>query len=82
MVHLSIYRARTTSFFVQLCTCRQCGQVILWFLTLAAAHNSSLMVCPVGVSFAVDGHRTRRRLMIGPVFSFRTVVVIKNFIIF
>jgi hypothetical protein len=44
IVHLSIYRARTTSFFVQLCTCRQCGQVNLWFLTLAAAHNSSLMV--------------------------------------
>src|SRR5947207_14599734 len=28
-LHRHSYRARTTSFFVQACTCRQCGQVSL-----------------------------------------------------
>ena len=52
----------------------------MWFLTLAAAHKLSSIVLPVGVSFAVEGHLTRMRLMIGPFCSFGTVVVIKNFI--
>jgi hypothetical protein len=48
-------------------------------LTLAAAHKLSSIVLPVGVSFAVEGHLTRMRLMIGLFCSFGTVVA-KNFI--
>jgi hypothetical protein len=48
-------------------------------LTLAAAHKLSSIVLPVGVSFAVEGHLTRMRLMIGLFVSFGTVVA-KNFI--
>jgi hypothetical protein len=33
---------------------------------LAAAHNSSRIVWPLGVSLAVEGQRIRRRLMTGP----------------
>jgi len=66
------YRARTTSFFVQVWTCRQCGQVNLLLLIFAAAHKLSLIVCPLGVSFAVDGHRMSKRLMTGP-FAFGAV---------
>jgi hypothetical protein len=38
------------------------------------------MVWPVGVSFAVEGHRTSKRLMTGPLFIFRGEVLAKNFI--
>jgi len=39
------------------------------------------MVCPVGVSFAVEGHRTSSRLMTGPFLTFRGEAVAKNFIL-
>jgi hypothetical protein len=48
-------------------------------LILAAAHNSSLMVWPLGVSLAVEGHLTNSRLMIGPL-AFGGIVVSKKFI--
>jgi hypothetical protein len=48
-------------------------------LTLAAAHKLSSIVLPVGVSFAVEGHLTKMRLMIGLFVSFGAVVA-KNFI--
>jgi len=73
-------RARTTSFFVQVWTWRQWGQVNLGVLTLAAAQSASSIVWPVGVSFAVEGHLTSSRLITGPVFAFGLAVVIKNFI--
>ena len=37
---------------------------------MAAPHNDSSTVCPVAVSLPVEGHLTKIRLMIGPVFSF------------
>jgi hypothetical protein len=79
---LKIYLARTTSFFVQVWTWRQWGQVNFDLFILAAAQSFSSMVWPVGVSLAVDGQRTRSRLMIGPVFTFRGVAVSKNFMSF
>jgi hypothetical protein len=51
----------------------------LLFLTLAPAHKLSSIVLPVGVSFAVEGHLTKMRLIIGLFVSFGTVVA-KNFI--
>ena len=75
-------RARTTSFFVQLWTWRQWGQVNLGVFTFAAAQSCSSIVWPVAVSFAVEGHRTRSRLMTGPVFTLRGEVVAKNFIFY
>jgi hypothetical protein len=78
---LKSQRARTTSFFVQVWTWRQWGQVNFGVLTLAAAQSCSSMVWPVGVSFAVEGHRTSSRLMTGPFLSFRGEAVAKNFIL-
>ena len=77
-----LQRARTTSFFVQLWTWRQWGQVNLGVFTFAAAQSCSSIVWPVAVSFAVEGHRTRSRLMTGPVFTLRGEVVAKNFIFY
>jgi len=74
-------RARTTSFFVQLWTWWQCGQVTFWVFTLAFAQSCSSMVWPVGVSLAVEGHLTSRRLITGPVFSLGAAVDVKNFIL-
>src|SRR5437764_15091168 len=65
-------RARTTSFFVQVWTWRQCGQLNLLLLIFAAAHSSSRMVWPLGVSFAVEGQRMSKRLITGP-FAFGAV---------
>src|SRR5437868_1371493 len=65
-------RARTTSFFVQVWTWRQCGQLNLLLLIFAAAHNSSLIVWPLGVSLAVEGQRMSKRLITGP-FAFGAV---------
>ena len=65
-------RARTTSFFVQVWTWRQCGQLNLLLLIFAAAHNSSLIVWPLGVNFAVEGQRMSKRLITGP-FAFGAV---------
>src|SRR5438477_3217826 len=72
---IATYRARTTSFLVQTCTCPQWAQLNFWVFTLVVSHNCSSMVCPVGVSFAVEGHLTNRRLMTGPFFC--SVVIIK-----
>jgi hypothetical protein len=49
------------------------------FLILALAHKSSLIVCPLGVSFAVEGHLTNSRLMMGPR-AFGASVVSRKFI--
>jgi hypothetical protein len=48
-------------------------------LTLALAHKSSLIVCPLGVSFAVEGHLINIRLIIGPR-AFGAIVVSRKFI--
>ena len=80
-VRRSPQRARTTSFFVQVWTWRQWGQVNLGVLTLTTAQSCSSIVCPVGVSFAVEGHRTSSRLMTGPFLTFRGEAVAKNFIL-
>ena len=77
------YRARTTSFFVQLWTCRQWGQLILLFVSRVDLNRLSSTVCPVAVSLPVPGHRTNMRLMIRAFGSFRGVLIIKyEFIIF
>src|SRR6266403_3799008 len=65
-------RARTTSFFVQVWTWRQCGQLNLLLLIFAAAHSSSRIVWPLGVSLAVEGQRMSKRLITGP-FAFGAV---------
>jgi len=74
-------RAKTTSFFVQLWICWQCGQVNLGVFTLAPAQSCSSMVWPVTASLAVEGQRTSSRLMTGPVFTFRAAGVPKNLIL-
>ena len=52
----------------------------LGVFTLAAAQSCSSIVWPVTASLAVEGQRTRSRLMTGPVFTFRATGVPKNFI--
>jgi len=44
----------------------------LLLLIFAAAHSSSRMVWPLGVSFAVEGQRMSKRLITGP-FAFGAV---------
>src|SRR5205814_8524826 len=53
------YRARTTSFFVQVWTFAQCAQLSLCDFTFLSAQSSSSTTWPVAVSFAVVGQRTR-----------------------
>ena len=48
-------------------------------LILALTHKSSLIVCPLGVSFAVEGHLINSRLIIGPR-AFGGAVVSRKFI--
>jgi hypothetical protein len=48
-------------------------------LILALAHKSSLIVCPLGVSLAVEGHLINIRLIIGPR-AFGAIVVSRKFI--
>src|SRR5437868_9725181 len=55
----NLYRARTTSFFVQVCTFAQCAQLSLCDFTFLSAQSSSSITWPVAVSFAVVGQRTR-----------------------
>src|SRR5438105_3040110 len=74
-------RAKRTSFFVQLGSCWQCGQVDFGSCTLAAAQSCSSIVWPAVASLAVAGQRTSSRLITGPVFIFRTAGVPKNLIL-
>ena len=51
----------------------------LLVLILALSHKSSLIVCPLGVSFAVEGHLINSLLIIGPL-AFGGAVVSRKFI--
>ena len=75
-----LYRARTTSFFPQVWVWPQWAQLNFWLFTLAASQRCSSMVWPVSVNFEVEGQRTRRRLITGPVLTLGRAVVAKNFI--
>ena len=59
-----------TSCLVQLWTLPQCVQVNLCVFILAVRQRFSSIVLPVSVSFDVDGQRTSKLLMLGPVFGF------------
>src|SRR5438132_7559015 len=73
-------RARTTSSFVQLWIWPQCGQVNRGRFSFVFFHNASSIVFPVGASLRVEGHRTRMRLITGPVGSFTDLLSILVFI--
>ena len=47
----------------------QCAQVNFCAFTMAVRQRFSSIVRPVSVSFAVEGQRTRRLLMLGPLFT-------------
>jgi hypothetical protein len=59
-----------TSFFVQVWTLPQWAQVSFCVFTLAVCQRFSSIVRPVSVNFDVDGQRTSKLLMLGPVFGF------------
>ena len=64
------YRARTTSFLVQLWTWWQCGQLRRGRLSFVPSHSDSSTVLPVGARRPVDGQRTRIRLIAEPAVGF------------
>ena len=68
LVHVA--RPRITSSFFQECTPPQCAQVNLCVFSFAVGQRFSSIVLPVSVSFDVEGQRTSRLLMAGPVFTF------------
>jgi hypothetical protein len=59
-----------TSCLVQLWTLPQCAQVNLCVFILAVRQRFSSIVLPVSVSFDVDGQRTSKLLMLGPILGF------------
>ena len=69
LVHVA--RPRITSSFFQECTPPQCAQVNLCVFSFAVGQRFSSIVLPVSVSFDVEGQRTSKLLILGPVFTFR-----------
>jgi len=65
-----IGRPRMISFFVQLWVLPQCAQVNFWMVILAVSQRFSSIVCPVSVSFEVEGQRTSKLLILRPAFAF------------
>jgi hypothetical protein len=59
-----------TSFFVQVWTLPQWVHVNFCVFTLAVCQCFSSIVCPVSVSFDVEGQRTSKLLMLGPFLGF------------
>jgi hypothetical protein len=67
---VDVGRPRITSSFFQECTLPQCAQVNLCVFSLTVGQRFSSIVIPVSVSFDVEGQRTNKLLMLGPVFAF------------
>jgi hypothetical protein len=65
-----VARPRITSSFFQECTPPQCAQVNLCVFSFAVGQRFSSIVLPVSVNFDVEGQRTSKLLMLGPVFAF------------